>query len=55
MTIKNVGSELMGAQLLNKGYHLYSTTTITISVELGEMMLAKKGTLWYNASRQKSY
>jgi hypothetical protein len=32
MTSKNLDFELMGAELLNKGYHLYSSRTIAIRV-----------------------
>jgi hypothetical protein len=32
MTSKNLGFELPGAQLLNKGYHLYRCRTIAIQV-----------------------
>lgn len=31
MTSKNLGFELLGAQLLSKGYHLYSSRTIAMT------------------------
>jgi hypothetical protein len=51
--VKNLVLQILGKELLNKGYHLHEDSYYK-TVQLSEMLLENHIHLWYTASRQRS-